>query len=273
MGVRGSRLASARKNRAVAWRKDHRTAGAVGLAPTAVAGRAAGRGEFDPAMTIGLPKPARRWLTHGIRPGMPLARAVVLDVHGQIRIRRWLPFRAVQLQAPPDGYVWAARAALGPLHISGFDRYAGSSGQMRWRLAGRVPVLSAAGPNIDRSAAGRVALDAVFVPTAFLSDQVTWRPGPDPDSAVAQWTVGEQVLPVELRVGPDGALRSVSMPRWGNPGGRPWAHYPCGGTLDDERDFGGITPPTRLRAGYFFGTDEWAEGEFFRATITSATFR
>jgi len=198
----------------VAWRKDHRTAGAVGLAPTAVAGRAAdparaiwewlgrpaaGRGEFDPAMTIGLPKPARRWLTHGIRPGMPLARAVVLDVHGQIRIRRWLPFRAVQLQAPPDGYVWAARAALGPLHISGFDRYAGSSGQMRWRLAGRVPVLSAAGPNIDRSAAGRVALDAVFVPTAFLSDQVTWRPGPDPDSAVAEWTVGDQVLPVELR--------------------------------------------------------------------------
>jgi hypothetical protein len=263
-------------------------AGTVGLAATAIAGPAADpvrelwerlgrpateRGEFDPTMADGLPEPARRWLTHVIRPGTALAGAVVVDMHGQIRIRRWLPFRAVQLQAPPDGYVWAARAALGPLHISGFDRYAEGSGQMNWRLAGRVPVLSAAGPNNDRSAAGRVALDAVFVPTAFLSEQVTWRPGPDPDSAVAQWTVGEQVLPVELRVGPDGALRSVSMPRWGNPSGRPRAHYPCGGMLDDERDFGGITLPTRLRAGYFFGTDEWAEGEFFRATITDATFR
>jgi hypothetical protein len=104
-----------------------------------------------------------------------------------------------------------------------------------------------------------------------VSDQVTWRPGPDPDSAVAEWTVGDQVLPVELRVGPDGALRSVSMQRWSNPSGGPWAH--CGGVLDDERDFGGITLPTRLHAGYFFGTDEWAEGEFFRATITNATFR
>jgi hypothetical protein len=90
---------------------------------------------------------------------------------------------------------------------------------------------------------------------------------------VAHWTVDGQVLPVELRVGPDGALRSVSMRRWGNPGGRPWAHYPCGGILADERDFGGITLPTRLRAGYFFGTDEWADGEFFRTTITDATFR
>jgi len=234
---------------------------------------AAGRGEFDRRMVDELPEPAGRWLTHAIRPGTPLARAVVMDMHGQIRIRRWLPFRAVQLQAPPDGYVWAARAGLGPLHISGFDRYAEGRGQMNWRLAGRIRVVSAAGPNIDRSAAGRVALDAVFVPTAFLSDQVTWQPGPDPDSTVAEWTVGDQVLPVELRVGPDGALRSVRMRRWGNPNGRPWALYPCGGTLDDERDFGGITLPARLRAGYFFGTSEWADGEFFRATITDATFR
>jgi hypothetical protein len=108
-------------------------------------------------------------------------------MHGQIRIRRWLPFRAVQLQAPPDGYVWAARAALGPLHISGLDRYAEDRGQMNWRLAGRIRVLSAAGPNIDRSAAGRVALDAVFVPTAFLSDQVTWRPG---RTRTAPWRSG-----------------------------------------------------------------------------------
>ena len=77
---------------------------------------------------------------------------------------------------------------------------------------------------------------------------------------------------MELRVRPDGALRSVRMQRWGNPNGRPWAHYPCGGTLAEERTFAGITLPTRLRPGYFFGADEWAEGEFFRATITDAAF-
>jgi hypothetical protein len=95
----------------------------------------AGRRGFDPAMTHGLPEPAQRWLTHAIRPGTPLARAAVLEMHGHICIRRWLPFRAVQLQAPPDGYVWAARLALGTLHVSGFDRYAEGTGQMSWRLA------------------------------------------------------------------------------------------------------------------------------------------
>ena len=287
MDRRSDRPVVWRENGPVAWRKERRRAGGIRFAPTAVAGPAADpvraiwerlarpaaeRGEFDPAMTTALPEPARRWLTHAIRPGTPLARAVMLGMHGQIRLRRWLAFQAVQLQAPPDGYVWAARTGLGPLHISGFDRYADGSGQMNWRLVGRVPVLRAAGPDLDRSAAARVALDAVFVPTAFLGQQVSWRTGPDPDVAVAEWTVGDQVLPVELHVGPHGELRSLSMQRWGNPNGRRWAYYPCGGTLDGEREFGGITLPTRLRAGYFFGTDEWAEGEFFRATITDAAF-
>jgi hypothetical protein len=234
---------------------------------------AAERREFDPAMTHDLPEPAQRWLTHAIRPGTRLARAVVLQMHGHIRIRRWLSFQAVQLQVPPEGYVWAARAALGPLHLSGFDRYAEGTGHMSWRLAGRVPVVNAAGSDLDRSAAARVALDAVFVPTAFLGEHVTWRPGSDADCAVAEWTVADQVLPVEIRVGPNGALRSVTMRRWANPNGRPWGAYPCGGSVEREVDFGGITLPAQHRAGYFFGTSEWSEGEFFRATITDATFQ
>jgi hypothetical protein len=62
------------------------------------------------------------------------------------------------------------------------------------------------------------------------------------------------------------------MQRWAKPDGEPWGKYPCGGTVEDEADFGGIKIPTRMRAGYFFGTDRWEEGEFFRATITHAKF-
>lgn len=109
---------------------------------------------FDPAVLAGLPEPARRWLTHTIAPGTHLARAVMLEMEGHIRIGRWMPFRAVQLHAPPDGYVWAARAKLGPLAISGFDRYDNNTGEMRWRLLGHTPVVTAAGPDFDRSAAG-----------------------------------------------------------------------------------------------------------------------
>jgi hypothetical protein len=223
-------------------------------------------------MAAGLPEPACRWLTHAIVPGTPLARAVIVEMEGRIRLGRWLPFRAVQLHAPPDGYVRAARARLGLLRISGFDRFAGGTGEMRWRLLGHIPVVNATGPDLDRSAAGRVALDAMLVPTAFLSPLVSWSDGPRPDSATVERAVGARTLQTELGVGPDGELHSVVMPRWGNPDGHAGGEYPCGGILTGEAGFGGIRLPAQMRAGWFFDTGHWADGEFFRAQITKARF-
>lgn len=229
---------------------------------------------FDPAMTEPLPEPARRWLTHVIAPGTPVARAVIVEMRGHIRLGRWIPFRAVQLQAPPAGFIWAARARWGPVWIGGYDRYGDALGEMRWRLFGRIPVMSATGPDINRSAAGRVALDALLVPTAWLQETVIWRPGDDDNTVVAEWHVDDQTLPVTLTVGSDGALRSLTMSRWAQPSGHPWDEYPCGGILSDEEDFDGIKLSRTVRAGYFYGTGKWDSpaGEFFRAEITQARF-
>jgi len=129
-------------------------------------------------------------------------------------------------------------------------------------------LINAAGPDLDRSAAGRVALDAFTVPTSWLTRSITWHAGADPDTAVAEWCLGGYTLRPEIRVGADGTLRSVTVPRWASPHGEPWGEYACGGILEGEASFGGITMPTRMRAGYFLGTERWGEGEFFRATIT-----
>lgn len=228
---------------------------------------------FDPAMVEGLPEPARRWLCHVIAPGAPLAPGVVLAMQGRLRLKGWIPFRAIQVEVPAEGYVWAARARLGPLAISGFDRYAGHAGEMHWKLAGRVAVMNAAGPDVSRSAAGRLALDTVFVPTAYLSPAVVWAGVPGNANAVqATWTIDGEEHPLELRIDARGGLVSVTAPRWSNPAGEPWGYHVCGGALEREAEFGGITIPTMLRVGYFFGTDRWARGEFFRARITGATY-
>ena len=230
---------------------------------------------FDPATLDDLPEAAQRWLRHAIAPGTALGRAGVFQMHGRIRLGRWLPFRAIQLQVPGVGYLWVARARMGPITISGYDSYLDGVGQMRWRLFGALPVVNASGPDVDRSAAGRVALDAFLVPTAWVpgvSPGLTWESGSPSDTAKAQWRVGDQLLRAELNVAEGGALRSLSMARWANPHGEPWAQYPCGGELGGEAAFGGLMIPANLRAGYFFGTDRWAQGEFFRATITEAEF-
>src|ERR1035441_4029683 len=118
--------------------------------------------------------------------------------------------------------MWAARTRLGPVSISGFDRYGEGRGEMRWRLFGRVPVVHATGADVDRSAAGRGALAALFVATAWLGPSVTWHEGRDENTAVATWRVGGNTLRHEITVGSDGSLVAATMPRWGNPIGEPW---------------------------------------------------
>jgi hypothetical protein len=226
---------------------------------------------FHPSMVDDLPEPARRWLTHAIAPDTPLWQSVELSMRGQIRIGAWRPFTARQVLAPPRGFIWAAQARFLGLPVVGFDRLSSGSGQMRWRLGGLIPVMSATGPDITRSAAGRLAGEMVLVPTTFPA--ATWTPGSDGDRVVVTWEINGQNESAELHVGQDGALVGVLIQRWGNPNGAPFGRYPFGVALEAEETFAGVTIGSVLRAGWWWGTDRQAEGEFFRAQITEATFR
>ena len=227
---------------------------------------------FDPASLAALPAPVRRWLTHAIAPGSPLRCSAELRTHGQIRIGRWLPYQARWVLAPPAGFVWAATARAAGVPINGFDRYTRGSGQMRWRLLGRLPVLSAEGTDVTRSAAGRLAGEFVFCPAAALSPAVSWEPL-DEHRAVASFALGEFVQRVTLRVAASGAVESVSMLRWGDPDGDGFGEYPFGADITAEASFDGFTVPSRARVGWHYGTDRWAKGEFFRLVVDSATYR
>ncbi len=225
---------------------------------------------FEPSMVADLPGPAGRWLLHAITPGTPLWPSVVLSMRGEIRLGHWRPFRAQQVIAPPRGFVWAATARLFGLPVTGFDRYSSGSGQMDWRLGGLVPVMTATGVDVTRSAAGRLAGEMALAPTTFRG--ATWTAGSDEDRAVVTWRIGDHEENAEFEVGPDGRLLGVLVQRWGNPGGQPFGRHPFGVTFEAEDTFDGVTIGSRLRAGWWWGTDRQAEGEFFRAQITGAHF-
>jgi hypothetical protein len=226
---------------------------------------------FAPAMLAGLPEPARRWLGHAITPGTPLWRSVELTMRGQIRLGRWRSFTARQLLAPPDGYIWAATARVAGLPVTGFDRLSAGTGQMSWRLLGLFPVMAASGTDVTLSACGRLAGEIALLPTAF--PRASWLPGGRPGAAIASLRSGAHTESAELSVGDDGRLLEVRVERWGNPGGAPFGRYPFGVSVEAESGFSGITIPSVLRAGWWWGTERQAAGEFFRAQITSAVFR
>ncbi|MFS8585879.1 MAG: DUF6544 family protein, partial [Acidimicrobiia bacterium] len=205
---------------------------------------------FDPAVADAvLPAPAARWLRHAIEPGTPLRRTALLAMQGEIRVGRWMPFTAAQVLAPPDGFVWAASAGRGPLRVRGFDRYADGEGDMRWALFGLVPVMSAGGADVTRSAAGRLAGEALLVPGAAVSPAVTWR-AVDERRAVARVHVGRWEHDVTVEVDDRGALRSISMPRWGDPDGTGYAERLFAVSFGGEVRADGFTLPRAIEAAW-----------------------
>jgi hypothetical protein len=227
---------------------------------------------LDISRLAGLPEPARRYLEHAIAPGTPLASAVRLRMRGEIKLGRWLPYRADQVIHADRRFVWAATVSLlGIPVIRGFDRLVDGCGEMRWKLLGVVPVMTASGPDITRAAAGRLAAESIWLPPVLAGDDVRWT-AVGGQHATAAFEQHPQA--VEFSIDEHGRLRSVRMQRWSNPGGGAFRLVDFGGFLEDERTFDGYTIPSRVRVGWFFGSPRFeAEGEFFRATIEQATFR
>lgn len=224
---------------------------------------------FCPDTLAALPEPARRYLTHVLAPGTPLWQSVEVSMVGQLRLRGWWPFTATQIVSP-TGYIWAADTRVRGLPLTGYDRYTRGTGEMRWRLLNVVPVMSATGPDVARSAAGRLASEIALLPTAYRGAR--WSAG-GPDTALATWGAAEEQQQVALHLGADGRLLDVLMERWGNPDGEPYGRYPFGATFGGERTDGGVTLPSTVRAGWWWGTDRQAEGEFFRMEITDVIYR
>jgi hypothetical protein len=247
--------------RSAAWRR-------LTASPSAVAGA------FDPADVDGLPAPARRLLRHALRPGVPLASTVVLEMTGELRLRRWLPFRARQVLIAGRGFVWAPRVGRPPMVVTGADTHVDGRGSLTFRLWGLVPVARESGPDTDRSTAGRLAAETVvWLPHALTAAMgATWAAVDDAHATVSV-PVGDRTIDVTVTVAPDGRLRAVQLQRWGTPDNAPLGAYPFGGDVDAETTFDGVTIPSAGRVGWWWGTDRQDDGVFFRYRITRADYR
>ena len=86
-------------------------------------------------------------------------------------------------------------------------------------------------------------------------------------SAVRLHMHGEKTQ-LELTIDGSGALKAVTYPRWGDPDETGYRYVQFGGIVEDENEFASHTIPTRLRIGWYFGTERFeTDGEFFRVTV------
>jgi hypothetical protein len=226
---------------------------------------------FDPQDFARLPASVQRYLGHAIAPGTPLASAVRLRMHGQIRLGKWRHFKAEQVIVASGAMIWRARVRLPGLSIRGFDRYVDGKGVMQWRLFGIIPFIGVTGRDVTRSAAGRLAAESVWLPSMLCEPRVTWTAN-EGGVAHANFTVGREAVDVALALD-HGCLQFVALSRWGNPDGGAFRPVDFGAMVEQEATFGGYTIPARVRAGWYFGTERFeSEGEFLRVTIDDARY-
>jgi magnesium-transporting ATPase (P-type) len=96
-------------------------------------------------------------------------------------------------------------------------------------------------------------------------------------SAIAAWanftSLGEPAK-LTLTVGEQGILENFKFDRWGNPEGKEFHYVDFGGIVEQSHTFDGYMIPTRIRAGWYFGSERFeSDGEFFRCTIDKAIYR
>jgi hypothetical protein len=229
---------------------------------------------FDPSMVDHLPVTVRRYFLHAIRSGTPLARAVRLEMAGQMRLgadQDWMPFRAQQVLALPAGFVWDASIGTSLQHFAGADTYGHGRGHVTFRLWDLLPIRRASDPNISRAARGRLAIEAIWQPASLLPQRgVTWT-STDDQTAQATVVIDGEAIPLTLVIGPDGSLRSVRIERWGNlTADAHFALIPFGADISGESSFGGYTVPSQLRVVWWYGTDQ--SFDFFHVEVGQATF-
>ncbi len=228
---------------------------------------------FSAEKLSSLPGSARRYLEHAIAAGAPLATAVRLRMHGEIKLKGWCPFTAEQVIRWDRGMMWRAKVRMHGLSISGGDAFLDGAGTMRWKLFGLIPVVTAAGPDITRSAAGRVNIESIWLPSVLCDAAVSWSEA-DAAHPHARFTAHGETAEMDYTIDEAGRLLAVNMPRWGNPEGGEFHYANCGGLVEEEAAFGGYTIPARLRVGWHYATDRFEkEGEFFRVTLDDAMYR
>ncbi len=223
---------------------------------------------FDPALLGNLPHLARRYLEQAIAPGTPLASAVRLWMHGEMKLGKdWHSFKAEEVICWDRGMIWQATTEMHGLPILGDDRVVDGVGNASWNTIQR------SGEDITRSCIGRVQVESIWLPSVLCRPDISWAEL-NASQVQANFTALGEPAKITLTVSNQGVLEQIKVDRWGSLEGEAFHYSDFGGIVEDSGKFDGYTIPTRLRVGWLFGSERFeSEGESFHCTIDKAIYK
>lgn len=139
----------------------------------------------------GLPAPVQRYLRYAGVVGKRPIRIAHVTQKGGFRMapeQPWLPFTAQETYtSDPSGFIWKARLSMYSLPILAVrDHYRGGEGRILAKIGGLFAV---ADDRADEASLMRYFNELLWLPTAYLGDNVQWEAV---DDASARATITDQ---------------------------------------------------------------------------------
>ena len=228
---------------------------------------------FTAEMVADLDEPVQRYFLHAIKPGTLLAEYVELEMIGSFRQKPdadWLFMQASQIISTAPGFIWQAMIGKGLLQFTGADYYYQGKGQTKFFFMGLIPLVDAQNQNVDRSAAGRLGAEFVWLPSALLPNNgVAWQAIAE-NTIQGNFSINHEPICLTLTIDSDGKLLKLSLPRWRNAtADKSWQYRTFRGYAQEEIASEGYTIPAAMSVGWLENGKDWT---FFSSTIKRAKF-
>jgi hypothetical protein len=215
----------------------------------------------------------QRYFLHAIQAGTPLASSLHFSWSGVVRDAndtKWLPVEVNETLTPGVGFAISGIAKLGIIPLKGTAYCFEGSARTKVWLANALPIFDAKDTEHHADLVKRLAMWSILVPSALLPKRgVVWE-AEDEEHLTA--TIGSNggSIRLLLTIGPNGEVREVLSERFGQEVGV-HEYIPFGFIVENERHFNGYTVPSSIRAGWWYGSENYKEWE--RWTLDEARYR
>jgi hypothetical protein len=223
---------------------------------------------FHPSDVEHLPPPIQRYLKKSIKEGTPYINRVHLKQSGQMRFnQRWIPVEADQYcSVNTPAFIWVAKMKLGPAWISARDRYVGGKGNMLIKVLSAVPLFDVHGSDMDHTSLLRYLSELPWLPTAFLSENITWKAVGD---RAAEATIHDGTVSATGTFHFNGADEIISFESSGRFRTDTGKITPWSVTFSNYAEFNGFHIPTEVSAIW---KDPQGDFEYVRLKVEDAEF-
>ena len=188
--------------------------------------------------------------------------------------QEWLPFEAEEILAGGRGLVWKVKLRTGDdSWLDGAEYYFRGKGQIIFFRHRFIPSVLESSLVVDRSMAGRVLIESIWLPSVFLPQRKARWENMDKLHAKVTLSIDDLSSTITMAAGEDGQLREAVIPRYHGSEDRNiekagWRPFEI--KVEEEKTFEGYKIPTKIRAGWRYGASGYTE--VLRAETREVTF-